>query len=663
MVPSPVFENSALNVSTLEQNKTYDEIVKAQLEAEYSLINLEFVELGEHQLSHWVFPQNETVSHMPFSQSLRCMLKKPPDSPYACSLRVPIVEPLKEGEGFLLTLWMRCRSEGAGKVAHGVELGTDPYTNLLWYECSPCEGWRQWWFPFTSPEDFEAGTTRYQLLFQEKAQDIEIAGLRLLRLSPTRTGGLPNSRVYPSQSPEQVQQDSKPDDFFQHVVDSVPLNPEDSLLPQQQWQLLKLAQGTPNLSLDWSHPEDRLYRDSLTCHTAPQALEERRVVSFPLARGFQEDDELLLRVDIRNAVPAAGVVNHLVQLPLTDSPLLSVHQPLKSEWQTLTMRFKASGSALPGEAVYRLVILGNSPSTEIGGIVLLNLGVAGNEKPKTRLKAVPVERQDGISEKIDSARRSGLKIRVEDRFGEPIPSCELQIRQLKHGFGLGTSVQEDLICFEGGNEYSRRLTDLTGRGQGFNRVFPEWHLNWMCWDEWNKPLGKARDIQLLRWLSRQGFDIRGHYLVSGNAYHLPTFVQFFIRNRARVLDAIKRRIESALTFDVFRRHIREWDLLNEPFMVFDLWNLLGQSGVSEMFRQAASLQPDTRFFINQNQLLSVGGLDIATVKKTRRLMECLRDQTSAKLGLGLQGHFRGFLPSTDQLQELLERLGDDGWDL
>jgi hypothetical protein len=44
-------------------------------------------------------------------------------------------------------------------------------------------------------------------------------------------------------------------------------------------------------------------------------------------------------------------------------------------------------------------------------------------------------------------------------------------------------------------------------------------------------------------------------------------------------------------------------------------------------------------------------------------MERLRDETGCRLGLGLQGHFRSYLPTDEQIEEVLDRLSDPGCEL
>jgi len=193
---------------------------------------------------------------------------------------------------------------------------------------------------------------------------------------------------------------------------------------------------------------------------------------------------------------------------------------------------------------------------------------------------------------------------------------------------------------------------------GFNTVIPERELNWRVWHRAN-PLERSRAIQALRWLLDKGFRVRGHFLVSGGWVHLPEE----LRRESDIDSVVLERLRSTLTFPELGESIFEWDLFNEPFWVTDLLSAIDPESVPGWFNEAARLSPGCRFVVNQDRILSVGGHYAEVVEPVREFMQKLSRNTSAKLGLGVECHLRGFIPSPKEVLDTLARLSGDDWDL
>lgn len=186
-------------------------------------------------------------------------------------------------------------------------------------------------------------------------------------------------------------------------------------------------------------------------------------------------------------------------------------------------------------------------------------------------------------------------------------------------------------------------------------------MSWAAWSD-SPSSDRARVADLLGRFADHNLHVRGHYLVSGNFTHLPASVLLRRHDREFVLRAVTDRIQCALA-DPVLHSLTDWDLLNEPFMVPDLVNLLGIESLLSLFKLAAKSKPEATFWVNEGALLSVAGLTDSVLLSVRKLMERLRDETDAKIGLGLEGHFRGYLPSDEAIERVLTTLSDPGWAL
>jgi len=335
-----------------------------------------------------------------------------------------------------------------------------------------------------------------------------------------------------------------------------------------------------------------------------------------------------------------------------------------TNWTRFRFAFASVAAYAAGEAQVA-IHLGFPPQTlDIGGLVITNhrrsrpitdfpndMTYSGRD-PEASWRAPAAAR-------IAEHRQAMLTVTVTDEQGTPLSGVPVEIRQQRHAFGFGTAADAARTLGPSGSaaDRSRYQWHLTN---WFNRIVLENDLKWPQWER-TSPNGARLATNALNWFAARGLPVRGHNLIwpgTGASYFLPADVPpLFSRP-----DALRTRIGSHFR-DVLGRTrglCSEWDVINEPLHETEIEAVLGRGALADWFRLARSLDPAAALYLNEYNNLETPAR--TGTEALRALLLDLQTRGAPVDGVGLQGHFGGFLTAPEEVHRRISMLvsPDDG---
>ena len=356
-----------------------------------------------------------------------------------------------------------------------------------------------------------------------------------------------------------------------------------------------------------------------------------------------------------------------------DKEIFSIISPT-DVWKMYLVPFESKAAYAVNSLNIGLHLAYENQTIEIGGAACLNFKntvfftslpiVLDNDKYGGIEPNAPWRAEAASS--IEQLRKANFNVTVKDKAGKPINNAQIRFEMLQHEFKFGTAVVSNK--FNGGTAqnatYEQKLTDLDGKGHGFDEVVFENDLKWAGW-EGNWFSSKAELVSDLAWLNSKGISVRGHNLVWPGWEYSPTDI-----TAAKGSDYLKTRIRNHLKSILSYPGIGggscvDWDVLNEITGNNDYANLFkGQTGYptgrelyTEIFKQADSLAPSTKLYLNDYVAIEQGDLSSNGIATWKSRIDELQKAGANIEGLGFQGHFSAAPTSIPRVKEIL----DDFW--
>ena len=374
------------------------------------------------------------------------------------------------------------------------------------------------------------------------------------------------------------------------------------------------------------------------------------------------------------ATTANAKLNHFVENATTyNKEVIAVISPT-STWKMYLAPFESSAAFAANALTIGLHLAYNDQTLEIGGVACLNFKntVIFNKLPLVLdndtyggIEPTALWRTEAAAS-IEQLRKANLTVQVKDLVGKPIKNAQVRFEMLQHEFKFGTAVVSNK--FNGGSAinttYEQKLTDLDGKGHGFNEVVFENDLKWNAWEQhwFSSQADIASDVA---WLTNKGISVRGHNLVWPSWQYSPTDV-----TAAQTPTYIKNRIVSHLKDilnypGVGKGACVDWDVLNEITANNDYANFFkGQTGYAtgrelytEIFKLADSLAPATKLYLNDYVAMEQGDLPTNGIALWKSRINELKAAGANIEGLGFQGHFSSSPTGIPRVKEIL----DDFW--
>ena len=345
---------------------------------------------------------------------------------------------------------------------------------------------------------------------------------------------------------------------------------------------------------------------------------------------------------------AGGTVYLEEALPPDYAKAAQLHFQCGPQWQVYYLGFKAERAIADGKGALVFHLGQRAQGFEIGPVRVLNYGSSLELKdlPRTPVtyrgrEAEAPWRKDALA-RIAQHRMAPLTVKVTDAAGQPVPSAEVRVRQLRSAFGFGTAVRAEWLTKEGkeGDTYRQTVE------QCFSRVVFENDLKMEFWEQSlsNSPDSAFRwdrTLKAMDWLKERDLPVRGHYLCwapwepwSEKWKGSPDQI------KARILAHIPR-----ITAEVGNR-VMEWDAINHlagwDKNIDEVTGLDFYSVIMKTARAATKLP----LWVNEDQVFRPGRQQEDYYARIQKLIA----DGQKPDGIGNQGHFDdSFLPSPQEM--------------
>jgi endo-1,4-beta-xylanase len=305
---------------------------------------------------------------------------------------------------------------------------------------------------------------------------------------------------------------------------------------------------------------------------------------------------------------------------------------------------------------------------EIGGVTLLNFGPNVQLNQFTSLSYYPTRGvvnapwRAEANMRINQIRKGDLTVNVRDRNGHPITGATVYVQQLNHAYKFGSAVTAALLTGTSADAaiYRSRVSSH------FTTSVLENDLKWGPWECTTCTSFKKENTRTaIQWLLERGLGVRGHNLIWPGWRWMPSDVQTLSANELQ--SRITARFNDVLSDAGVNGKLYQWDVLNEPYSNYDVQGritgvngvtasngVLGHQEMVRWFQMARQLDPKTKLFINDYDILAAGGLNVQHQDYYYAVINWLLDNGAPLDGAGMQGHFSGPTPF-DRMQEIIAR--------
>ena len=401
------------------------------------------------------------------------------------------------------------------------------------------------------------------------------------------------------------------------------------------------------------------------------------IVRFNTTIPVHKGDALLLVVWMNNIdstvqkLPMTHVFE-AVESPFTKS--LYLDGEIKPGWRQWLLPFEAESDYPAGQARYQINLGHAKGRLQIAGVALLNFGAQYTtaELPMSTHHLEYDGREDNAPwraealTRINQIRKGDLRVRVVNKYNEPIEGAQVHLRMQKHQFGFGTAVSTQMWFDESYDSriYLQKLENLTGDGRAFNIAVIENALKWRAWEDPYQSGSKELAVQAVEWLADRDIKIRGHNLLWPNWDYMPPDMQEHQNDAAYLQDRIQGHIYEQVRYNGLKGVIDEWDVVNEMGDCHDLIDALGSDDIyADALKWTAEADPNARLFLNENNIITDGGLKKTSREQYKALIEKLAAVDAPLHGIGVQGHMGATLTAPQTLLNILDEFQAYGLDI
>ncbi|MEM1120203.1 MAG: endo-1,4-beta-xylanase, partial [Bacteroidota bacterium] len=328
---------------------------------------------------------------------------------------------------------------------------------------------------------------------------------------------------------------------------------------------------------------------------------------------INKNDKVLMVFSIR-AIGGKGKVNIFAENVTTFAKQAILTVDVGEDWTHYFVPFESTETFNVETMTLGFHLAHQAQTIEIGGFTAMNFA------NKVTLADLPNEvnndQYDGFeadapwrataAENIDKFRKANLTITVKNTEGTPVKGADVAVKMLRHDFAFGSAVNADKIAgnIRQNNIYESKITNLDGKGHGFNWVVFENDLKWPAWeDRWL--VSRPELVKAVQWLRERDILIRGHTLVWPGASNMPRDIQNNRTNLPFIRQRIDDHLESILTHPNIKGEIAEWDVLNEITTNRSLEEYFGNRDIlADIFKKTRELDANTGLWLNDYVTIS-----------------------------------------------------------
>lgn len=583
-----------------------------------------------------------TVSGQPFTQAYRVAVNGTSANISDAGLWFRTAQAANRSDRLQLTFWVRKVAPLDGHNIRGFvgfEQAVAPHTKSL-FTAFPCDSavWTKYIIPFKAAANYATGEAQLTFQFAYGPQTFEIGGISLANLGAAPPPPTSDNSVLPGNLFQS---------YFSYIDQAV--GGSVSVVNVTGQPFTQAFQVTHNGDSDF------VYRSGLGWRNATA-----------LVKG----DTMLLSFRARKLEGAAIRAQVIFERNggNYEKSITSNFPNDTGEWKLYQLAFSSSADFAPGQAGL-IFQFGYGPQKfEIGDFSLVNFGqnVNPSQLPSSfyypgRGKADAPWRVEA-NHRINQHRKGGLAVVVRDREGEPLAGATVFVQQTNHAFKFGSAVTAQLLAGNGQTAADREIY-RSRVSSHFTTTVLENDLKWPFWESWAS-WNRQATMNALAWLRNNDLPVRGHNLI------WPTYDNMPSDTRNLGSDALRQRIDNHFA-EILKPEnaggkCYQWDVINEPYNNFEVQGRIGGSsggaqsdgllGNAEMIRwfwNARRLDPATKLFVNDYDIIAGGGDDKPQQNYLFALSKWLLDNGAPLDGVGMQGHFNRITPPA-RMQEIIE---------
>ena len=285
------------------------------------------------------------------------------------------------------------------------------------------------------------------------------------------------------------------------------------------------------------------------------------------------------------------------------------------QWKRIYLHGQAQQDFAAGKYDLTLLLGTQAQTLEFGGITMLNLGpnVDLSKVPFTPI-TYPGQEPDApwrkaAAERIEKHRKGDLTVRVVDREGKPVAGAKVHVQLQRHAYGFGTYLESDLMVGSGAEHRQTPPVDA-------QTVQPLYDANHLGGLGLGQPGNPRAHLAAAKWAFDHELATRGHCIIYPTWQNLPAAIKPLAQDppalQKRLLEQVAEVTEATKQFN-----FTEYDVTNELRQLKEIPGLLGRSAVAEWFKVAREHAPNSRMAINENTILTRGGVTQAEQDELR----------------------------------------------
>ena len=178
------------------------------------------------------------------------------------------------------------------------------------------------------------------------------------------------------------------------------------------------------------------------------------------------------------------------------------------------------------------------------------------------------------------------------------------------------------------------------------------------WADWGWPNKRTNSSAIAKWLHDHDYTVRGHVMIYPAFHFMPKEIEKLrtIRPNCRreFLQQIREIAEATKPYG-----FREYDVTNELRDCTTIYKIVGREAVADWYAQARSVLPNARMALNENTILTDGGITKTNQDIYLDWYRFLKSHGQAPDVLGFQSHFSENFTAPETVWAILDRFAKE----
>lgn len=594
----------------------------------------------------------------PFSQAWRATITEVGDYWWNTGFVTPAnTSVIEEGDLLFYVFYARTNEvheyTGLAKASFAAQITEPPFTNIVQTFAFPQTGWTRFFVHTIAKDDYGPGDLQATMHFEFFPQIIEFGGFIALNLGQgVDPANLP---------PNEAMIDPKFDENLAAVRELLPVDGT-ILIECNDLSRFRYYGHSPGNTFSMINTDDedvpfsKAYRIQLN-----EFGEIWEQLMWPSNQApIQQGDMVLFSFYARSVVAQqeTGGAFHAFSGMSTpqwyDLAALEMTPP-PEEWTQYYFFGKAKIDHDIGKLITQIRFSSLKKIIDVGGFMALNLGqeIQYSDLPYNAITYVGREEdapwREAARARIEEHRKSELTVSVVDDSGEPVVGADIAVEMKRHSFKFGISPAWMFYILEGPDwdTYRQNLLRL------FNTATQYLAMGNDDWGWYAQPSSRPISISQVEWLRAHNMNIDGGVLIWPGWNQMPSSFIDLADDPEAFHTAFIHHLDTIVPLGRSLGY-QSWDIINEPSFMHDVMDILGNEVIIDWFEHTHALHPEAELSINETGIIQSGGYAY-TQDNLENLIMMLQDANAPMHRVGFQCHMGSYLPSPDEVFDILER--------